>query len=558
MQVQTNEKKQLLLVTLSDQQTDALGKILEQEYSVCRAESEEHAVSLLRNTGYSFSAALIELTEPGTGGYDLIEKMQKTEWNKDLPVIAVLPEVTEERILCSKKLGVSDYIRTPFDPQIILCRVKNVITLHEQKFRDHLTGIYNRKGFIRMTERVLTHCKNRTDFAVIFFNFRNFKAINELFGTAGGDVILIQFAEELQDCFLHPLISARVDSDHFVCLVKKENLDLEQLSFLCEHLHEQDGRKMWVLCRCGIYNVREEEMSISGMIDRAKLAKDYIVDEYVQPYAIYSRDMKESYIDQAEVCSEFENGIQNEEFKIYFQPIVNAQTGKITSAEALVRWQHPKKGLVSPGLFIPALEKDGYISRLDGYVLGKVSRFQEERSDAGLPVVPVSVNLSWMDFYDETLMNRVKRTSEIGKLQLGMLRYEMTETSYAAIVENNKDILKEIQDRGVEIMLDDFGSGYSSFDMLQKYSFDIIKLDMSFSRQIETNERTRKLLPLIMDAAHAFGGKVVVEGVETKEQADFLKEHGCDYIQGFYYYRPMPEEQFVKLLETELDETVNV
>ena len=556
MQVQKNKKRQLLFVTSSEKQTDALEKILEQEYSICRAEPGEQAVKLLRNEGYCFSAALIDLTISGKSGYNLIEKMQKSGWTKDLPVIAVLPVASEEMTCCSKELGVSDFIRAPFDAQIVLCRVKNVITLHEQKFRDHLTGIYNRKGFIRMTERVLAHCKDRMDYAVLFFNFRNFKAINELFGTAGGDAILIQFAEKLQNSFLQPVISARVDSDHFVCLVKKENLDLEQLSSFCEHLHEQDGRKMWILRRCGIYYVKEEEMPISGMIDRAKLAKEYIVDEYVQPYAVYSRDMKESYIDQAEVCSEFENGIQNEEFQVYFQPIVNAQTGKIASAEALVRWQHPKKGLISPGVFIPALEKDGYISRLDGYVLEKVSRFQEERNDAGLPVVPVSVNLSWMDFYDETLMNRVKRTSEIGKLQLGMLRYEMTETSYAALVENNKDILREIQDRGVEIMLDDFGSGYSSFDMLQKYSFDIIKLDMSFSRQIETNEKTRKLLPLIMDAAHEFGGKVVVEGVETKEQADFLKEHGCDYIQGFYYYRPMPGEQFAKLLETELDKAV--
>lgn len=550
---QMDEKKQLLLATVSDEKADALEKILEQEYSVCRVEPGEKAIRLLSNTGYRFSAALVEMTMPGESGYNLIAKMQKIGWNRDLPVIAILSENEEEMISCSKELGVSDYIRTPIASRIVLCRVKNVITLYEQKFRDHLTGIYNRKGFIRMTERVLTHCKDRTDYAVLFFNFRNFKAINELFGTSGGDEILIQFAEELQKSFLQPVIAARVDSDHFVCLVEKENLDLEQLSSFCEHLHEQDGRKMWILCRCGIYHVTEEEMSISGMIDRAKLAKGYIIDEYVQPYAVYKREMKESYIDRAEVSSEFENGILNEEFKVYFQPIVNAKTGKIASAEALVRWQHPQKGMISPGVFIPTLEKDGYISCLDGYVLEKVSRFQEARNEAGLPVVPISVNLSWMDFYDEKLMNRVKHTLEVGKLQLGMLRYEITETSYAALVENNRDVLQEIHDKGIEIMLDDFGSGYSSFDMFQKYSFDIIKMDMSFARQIETNERTRKLLPLIMDAAHQFGGKVVVEGVETREQAEFVREHGGDYIQGFYYYKPMPGEQFSKVLETEMD-----
>lgn len=259
--------------------------------------------------------------------------------------------------------------------------------------------------------------------------------------------------------------------------------------------------------------------------------------------------MDMAYIDNAEITTEFEEAIANEELGVYYQPIVDSVTGKIMSAEALIRWIHPKKGFISPGIFVPKLEEDGSISKLDRYVFQKVRAYIRGRYEKGLEVVPVSMNLSWMDFYDETLIEEIIDFLEHAEFPSRLIRFEITETSYAALEENVGNVLNKIKEKGAWILLDDFGSGYSSFNMLQKFSFDILKIDMSFTREIEANSRTRKLIPLIIEAAHALDARTVAEGAETKEQVEFLKEHGCDYIQGYYFYRPMKKDEFSEKLD---------
>ena len=224
-------------------------------------------------------------------------------------------------------------------------------------------------------------------------------------------------------------------------------------------------------------------------------------------------------------------------------------TGKIASAESLIRWFHPKKGFISPGVFIPALEESGHISELDLYVLDSVNEFQKKRYQSDKITVPVSTNLSWMDFYDETIMNWLEKKCADTSMPSGLCRMEITETSYAAIEADRNATLEALREAGILLLLDDFGSGYSSFGMLQNYNFDIMKIDMSFVRQIETNTKTRSIIRFIIEMAHTMEIKIIAEGAETKEQVEFLRDNGCDYIQGYYFYKPMPEEEFVKLLD---------
>lgn len=301
------------------------------------------------------------------------------------------------------------------------------------------------------------------------------------------------------------------------------------------------------------FYVEDEPMKISSMIDRAKLAKKYITDEYVQPYMIYDDSMQAAYVDKAKLTGELQEGIEQEQFKIYYQPVIDTNTGKIASAEALIRWIHPEKGFISPGLFIPAIEEDGHISELDFYVLKKVWQFINERYEKNKFIVPVSVNLSWMDFYDEammeTIIKEIDQFKEVGREY--MTCFEITETSYAAIRENRSDILESFRIRNTKILLDDFGSGFSSFGMLQDYDFDILKIDMSFIRKIEENPKTKSIVRNIIGMAHEMDIETVAEGVETEEQVRFLKQSGCDYIQGYYYSRPLPEDEFIEFLEKE-------
>lgn len=417
--------------------------------------------------------------------------------------------------------------------------------------KDVLTGGYNRRGFIRITERLLNEVPDRTKYAVLFFNVKNFKAVNELFGVESGDVVLQNIFRTLTHSKLSPVITARVESDHFVCLVENKNLDFEELTSVCDNKFVKDGKCMNLIIRCGIFYVEEKPMKISGMIDRAKLAKRYIIDEYVQPYMVYDHSMQVAYIDKAKLAGELQEGIAKEQFKVYYQPVIDTKTGKIASAEALIRWIHPDKGFISPALFIPALEENGHISELDFYVLKKVWQFINDRCENNKFVVPISVNLSWMDFYDEIMMEKIlkemDRFRENGREH--MARFEITETSYAAIRENRSGILESLRIKNAKILLDDFGSGFSSFGMLQDYDFDILKIDMSFIRKIGENPKTKSIVHSIIGMAHEIGIKTVAEGVETEEQVSFLRQSGCDYIQGYYYSKPLPEEEFVEFLE---------
>lgn len=417
--------------------------------------------------------------------------------------------------------------------------------------KDVLTGGYNRRGFIRITERLLNEVPDRTKYAVLFFNVKNFKAVNELFGVESGDVVLQNIFRTLTHSKLSPVITARVESDHFVCLVENKNLDFEELTSVCDNKFVKDGKCMNLIIRCGIFYVEEKPMKISGMIDRAKLAKRYITDEYVQPYMVYDHSMQVAYIDKAKLAGELQEGIAKEQFKVYYQPVIDTKTGKIASAEALIRWIHPDKGFISPALFIPALEENGHISELDFYVLKKVWQFINDRCENNKFVVPISVNLSWMDFYDEIMMEKIlkemDRFRENGREH--MARFEITETSYAAIRENRSGILESLRIKNAKILLDDFGSGFSSFGMMQDYDFDILKIDMSFIRKIGENPKTKSIVHSIIGMAHEIGIKTVAEGVETEEQVRFLRQSGCDYIQGYYYSKPLPEEEFVEFLE---------
>lgn len=417
--------------------------------------------------------------------------------------------------------------------------------------KDVLTGGYNRRGFIRITERLLNEVPDRTKYAVLFFNVKNFKAVNELFGVESGDVVLQNIFRTLTHSKLSPVITARVESDHFVCLVENKNLDFEELTSVCDNKFVKDGKCMNLIIRCGIFYVEEKPMKISGMIDRAKLAKRYITDEYVQPYMVYDHSMQVAYIDKAKLAGELQEGIAKEQFKVYYQPVIDTKTGKIASAEALIRWIHPDKGFISPALFIPALEENGHISELDFYVLKKVWQFINDRCENNKFVVPISVNLSWMDFYDEIMMEKILKEMDCFREngREHMARFEITETSYAAIRENRSGILESLRIKNAKILLDDFGSGFSSFGMLQDYDFDILKIDMSFIRKIGENPKTKSIVHSIIGMAHEIGIKTVAEGVETEEQVSFLRQSGCDYIQGYYYSKPLPEEEFVEFLE---------
>ena len=437
------------------------------------------------------------------------------------------------------------------DNQVLLLSIKDVHDsfVVEMTEKDMITGGCNRRGFLRQAREILAKSDDTQSFALIHFNISGFKAINEFFGTEGGDEVLHNVYQHIFSSFLQPFLVGRMHGDHFSCLADANVIDYEKLAAMCKTSHTRGGKTIGIDILCGVYLIDDKSISVSTMCDYARLAKNNIVDQYLQPYAVFDKSMRRDYILQMEVRGRALEALEKEEFTVYYQPVFDAKTEELVSAEALIRWKYPEFGMLSPGIFIPALEESGHISKVDYFVINKVQQLLADRSSQKKPIVPISVNLSWMDFYDEKMMGAIienVRNTEDMKL---LPRFEITETSYAASHEREEDMIMSLHEAGGKLLLDDFGSGYSSFSTIRDYSFDIAKIDMGFVRQIGESNNVKSILHSLIDMFHHMDIKVIAEGVENEMQLEFLRNHGCDYIQGYYFSKPLPQEEFEQLLD---------
>lgn len=430
--------------------------------------------------------------------------------------------------------------------ELVIFTIEDVTSLSE---KDALTGGENQQGFIKKVENLLQ--KREKTYAILCLDVKNFKAINGLFGIAEGNDLLRRLYQDLENSFLEPLITARVEADQYLCLFEWDKLDCEKLALWCEKEYIIKGRPFRVSKRCGIYRIQDAAADVRNMCDRARLAMSVAKrGRSPKPFVVFDDMMGKEYIDLFEMLAQFDNSLKSGEFCVYIQPVVNPVTGQISSAEALVRWNCMGKGIISPQRFIPLLEDSGDISQLDLYVVRKVEKFQREREEQSLPTVPISVNLSWIDFYDNALLEWLCSYVASRKDKKHTIRFEITETSYAAVAENRSLLFEQLRHHGVELLLDDFGSGYSSFSTLHNYDFDILKIDMGFVRRIEESDKTKSIIDSIVKMAHQMDVRTIAEGAETREQVEFLREKGCDYIQGYYFYKPMPMEDFASILDS--------
>ena len=413
---------------------------------------------------------------------------------------------------------------------------------------DWMTDEYSRSGFLSRAEKLLKNPTYQNGYSIVYANIQGFKAINDLLGTQSGDMVIFQEKDALIH-ELNPIIIARLESDHFVLITKTENITEETMNRLCYQCYTEGTKKLPILIRCGIYNITDTTKTIPHMLDQAKLAEKSIPATHGTPYVVCSERMIQDYVNQRVFVSELDSALKNGEFIPYYQPIVDAKTGEIVSAEALIRWNHHEKGMIPPGLFIPVFEKEGHTTKLDSFMVSSVLNFNISRMQKRLKVVPCAVNLSRVDFYDTKLLAMLKQKLQNQKNIQEMLKLEITESAYVVLETDALTFLDEMKKLGLAFLLDDFGSGMSSLSTLEVYNFDVIKLDMGFIRKIGKNPNAEAIIRHTIGMAHDMGAKVVAEGVETKEQLEFLQSVNCDMIQGYYFYKPMPEEEFAKLLQ---------
>ena len=416
--------------------------------------------------------------------------------------------------------------------------------------KDPLTGYLNRSGFLRKTEHILKKNADQYQFAVIYFNIRKFSGLNDVYGYENGDKIIRSYMDRIQNSVLRPLALGRVSADRFHALVDVKNLELSELGKLLQYPVRIRGEQVEIYGRCGIYYIPEHcDLDVSQMCDLAKMAKNKISNQYMQPYGIYQEDMKTEYGQKNLALLNLEKALEQEEFVVCYQPVVDGQTGEIVSAEALVRWNSSGAEPMVPSVFVPELEDSGYITKLDTYIDQTVHRFQEERYCQEKRMVPVAVNLSRMDLMDGRMTERIFTEIQETKVPKQYFRYEIIESACTIISTQGEEFLESLRQQGVQIFLDDFGTGVSTFETVRDYTFDALKLDMGFVKKIGKDQKSDAIVVSIIDLAHRMGMKVVAEGIENQQQSDFLRAHGCDYLQGFYYYKPMSAEEFSKLLD---------
>ena len=492
----------------------------------------------------------------------LIDINERDEFFEKISAENIIRYLEKEKIYAVYVHGISEtgekiYLKYEFQyidsarETVLLC-VSDETVVWEN---DVLTGLCNYKGFISQASYVLENSSENDEFAVLVTNIKWFKVINKIFGTAICDEFLKEYADMLRGSSLNPVVIGRFPaSDHFIMLVHRENFNPEEIMRISHQHIESEDREVDVLITCGIYNVTNKKLAVSDMVDHAIMAFKGIKDFYNVPYAAFSDLEEERYLSGKLVVSGFEKALREGEFQPFYQPIFDAVTHRIVSAEALVRWKR-NGSFIPPGMFIPALEENGSVSRVDLYISDCVTEFLKKRKQDGKNIVPISVNLSGMDFYASDTIDGVMKNIEIMVDYSIIPHYEITETAWADAMDNKNEIIETMREKGTQILIDDFGSGYSSFSTLRDFNFDILKIDMGFIRKIGQSKKADSIVSSIIDMAHFIGLKVVAEGVETKEHLDFLTEHGCDYIQGYYFSKPLPEDEFEKMLDEQMEDS---
>ena len=429
--------------------------------------------------------------------------------------------------------------------------------IYEMAYIDKVTGLGNKNKFILETAGVLT--KNKEKYAVVVLEVNNFEVINEHFGLDEGDAILKYIADILKANIFEGEIVSRAGAGRFNLLIKYDDNDgvKTRLEMLMDDISEYrrtdtEISKCSVTSCCGIYiindtdifnNLKETEFNISNVIGRAKFALSQILGKYMNYCAFYDEETRNQLISDSDV----EYAIKNNEFVVYIQPKYDIKDHTLSGGEALVRWNHHSKGFLTPDKFVPVFEKNGFIVDLDMFVFETVCKMQRKWLDMGVNPVRISVNQSRMHLFKRDYVENLKEILDKYSLPAELIELEITETIAFESMDVISEVLKRLHDIGFKISMDDFGSGYSSLNMLKNLDVDVLKIDKGFFEETSNSKRGQDIIESIIDMASKLGMETVAEGVETVEQAELLQENGCDIAQGYFYAMPMPISDYENL-----------
>lgn len=550
------QKKQVLIVEDNELNRSMLSEILSSEYRVLEAENGQEALDILQQHKDSVSLILLDVMMPVMDGYTFLNRIKSDDELSLIPVIVMTQSDNEMDEVAALTHGATDFVPKPYRPQVILHRVASLIKLREtaamvNQFQyDRLTGLYSKEFFCqKVKERLLEDPEQ--DYCIVCSNIENFKLVNDIFGTQEGDRILQEIAAIAQKMVGSTGFCSRFTADRFLCFQKRELEQQDRMNFGNIEGQEPSAALKSVVMRWGIYEITDRTIPVEQMCDRALLAVDSIKGQYNQFFAVYDDSLRCKLLREKAVTDAIEAALSEDQFVIYYQPKYSINDEYMAGAEALVRWIHPEWGFMSPGEFIPLFEKNGCISRLDQYVWEKVCGKLRDWKKAGYKLLPVSVNVSRADVYQLDLVDVLVGLTKKYGVDPKYLHLEITESTYAENPNHIISTVDQLREQGFVVEMDDFGSGYSSLNMLSQIELDILKLDMKFIQHELEKPVERSILNDIISMAHRLYLGVVAEGVETREQMERLQAVGCDFVQGYFLAKPMPLPEFEKLLKTQ-------
>ncbi|OMF31819.1 diguanylate cyclase [Paenibacillus sp. FSL H8-0548] len=460
----------------------------------------------------------------------------------------------ELQMLCSPMIEDEEVIGILLISHDLSDRKRNVERIRYMAYYDDMTGLPNRTLFqMKLTETLARAKEEDRVVGICYLDLDRFKLVNASFGREFGDILLMQIAERLNRDLYENDFVARMEGDEFALLFcdlesEKHLLELsKKLLKSIEEPYELSGFPLHITASIGSVTNKNEEDDSYALIKKADMALVKVKESGKNDCLLYSESWSNSSFERLTLQHEMYRAIQRNEFVLQYQPQYDLISGKMVGVEALVRWNHPIRGMVPPGSFIPLAEESGMIVQIGDWVLEEACRQNKAWQDAGLPPMPVSVNLSIRQFVQNDLASKVADVLEKTGLHAKYLDLEITE-SMTMDVSHVSRCLLDLTDLGVNISVDDFGTGYSSFHYLKNFPIDRLKIDRSFVRDIQQDPNDAEIVAAIIAMAHNLNIQVIAEGVETEAQMEFLKKHKCDEMQGFFWSPPVSSENIEQML----------
>ncbi len=556
-------KNSILVVEDMELYKELLNHEMYKEYDFIEVSKVKKAMNYINKNRDTIAIIILDLKISKEDGFFFLTSLEKEDGLTKIPVMIVTMDRSNEAF--SLRHGAWDFIDKPVDLEVLKARMDAIVErkstidmlmkrkelyaeqLSYMTVYDELTGIYNLKTFFAKAKTIMVSNPN-IKYACMVFDINRFKLVNELFGHGVGNQLLCHIATCLATNLREERgeVCGRMHADTFVALFPFDKQKIEHLVMESEGCLAKFGVFIELVASFGIYVVNDSSLSIDLVCDRAMMARSSIKGNYIKRFAYYDEALHNQLLWEQEITNEMVHALNSKQFQIYLQPKCSLRSGEILGAEALVRWLHPEKGVISPNEFISIFEKNGFIFKMDEYVWEQTCELIKKWLTQYKHVLPVSVNVSKQNLYHPEFSDILLGIIAKYDIPPTLLELELSETVYTDDSEHLVQTMAKLQNAGLRIIMEDFGSGFSSLKMLHEAGIDCLKIDLRDVVDKTMNGKGEIVLESIITLTKKLNLPVVIEGVETKEEVDFLRTIGCDVAQGYYYSRPVLISEFEK------------